>query len=474
MAYSNDQIATGMAVVAGHIRAAPFDMRARAFLYVPGLYRSLLVLLLFVLGIPLANAFSPDVNLRKDFWDTDGTVNSIAATNGKVYLGGAFTYVAPKGSKVISFDSLAGFQQRDFPKIYGAAIYAILQDNNGGWFIGGNFTSAGGQSVTNLVHILSDNTVDPNFLPNPNGAVHTLAQEGSRLYIGGDFTALAGQSRNAIAAWDISSHALLSWSPNANGTVLSLLISGNVVYTGGHFTQIGGQLRRNIAAVDVVSGVAIAWDPQADGDVLAIGLLDQKLYVGGFFNRIGGQLRNGLAALDVNSTNALAWNPNPLGGKITTLRAACNSVYVGGYFTNIAGVNRIRVAALDPETGIASPWNPNLDRFYSGNLPSYVLALEISGDTVYIAGQFATIAGQDQHDLAAVDATSGKLIPWSPGADGGVSAVATAGRRVLGGIITALGGQHRKNLAAFDEFSGAPLPFGSLPAPLDPDAPVNA
>ena len=38
-----------------------------------------------------AAPFIPNDIPRKDFWDTDGTINTILATNGVVYLAGSFS-----------------------------------------------------------------------------------------------------------------------------------------------------------------------------------------------------------------------------------------------------------------------------------------------------------------------------------------------------------------------------------------------
>jgi hypothetical protein len=62
------------------------------------------------------------------------------------------------------------FPNPGFPRINGT-VNAIISDNNNGWYIGGNFSKAGTTTVSNLVHILANKTVVPNFLPNPNSTV---------------------------------------------------------------------------------------------------------------------------------------------------------------------------------------------------------------------------------------------------------------------------------------------------------------
>ncbi|HXJ73101.1 MAG TPA: hypothetical protein VNM37_09610, partial [Candidatus Dormibacteraeota bacterium] len=292
----------------------------------------------------------------------------------------------------------------------------------------------------------------------PDGAVRALTLDENTLFIGGEFNLVDGQARTRLAAFDLNTRVLLPWAPEANGGVSNIVVAGDSVYVGGFFTTMGGQPRNNIAALDRATGIATSWNPNANGVVRAMALLNDRLIVGGFFNSIGGQLRNGLASLYVNvsANNATGWDPNPLGGKVTTLSVVCNTVYVGGYFTNIAGLPRSRVAAIDADSGQATSWNPDVGLLYSPSLSSYVVALQISGETVYLGGQFITAGGEQRVDLAAVNATTGQALAWAPNPDGGVSTFAVGGRRILAGFIASPGGKQRRNLAAFDPVTGTP------------------
>jgi hypothetical protein len=429
---------------------------------------------LWFLGVLLANVleFSAQAQpsfvatnlLREDFWDTDGTINAIVAGNGVVYVGGSFSYVAPKGRKVAAADAYTGEPGAEFPAIVGTAVHAILNDGNGGWWIGGNFTSVGGLPRTNLVHLGTDFTVDPEFHPNPDGAVRALAKSDDVLYVGGDFTSLNGHARSRLAAFDIATSDLTDWNPGADLPVQVLFVSGDTVYVGGLFHQIGNIPQRYLAAVDAHSGsVFTSFAPQLDAEVLAMDRLDDRLYLGGNFNRAGvgeGAARNGLAAVHAITGNSFNWNPNPIGltnlngGKATAVRVSCNTVYVGGYFTNVAGVERHRVAALDADSGDATSWDAKLGLFRSANLASSILTLELAGDVLYLGGDFNSVAGQNRSDLIAVDSRNGELLTWNPGFDGGVNVIAVAGRTLLAGFVTGPGGQDRLNLAALNETTG--------------------
>ena len=132
------------------------------------LVRKLLMLCLFatLLGtssVAAQDPFFPTNRFRPDFWDVDGTVNTILATNGKVYLGGAFSYVSPNDTKAAAYDLYTGARDSQFPTIRGTKVNVVLADGEGGWFVAGQFIEAAGISRTNLVHVLADDSVDPSF-----------------------------------------------------------------------------------------------------------------------------------------------------------------------------------------------------------------------------------------------------------------------------------------------------------------------
>lgn len=406
------------------------------------------------IGVSSQRPFLAGQNLRRDFWGTDGTVNAIVATNGVVYVGGQFSYVYAPGEKVASYDLFTGTQDREFPSVLGSAINVILADGNGGWFLGGRFSEVGGVVRSNLAHVLSDHSVDPAFQPNPNDAVHALALTEGTLLVGGEFSMIGGEWRQRLAAVELTNNQVTAWAPAADGSIEALLVWENVVFAGGYFSQLGGQPRHHLAALDLATGITTPWNANADGAVLALEVMNDRLLAGGFFNVIDFQPRNGLAALDLNSGHATEWNPDPQGGKVTSLGALCNQVYVGGYFTNLGGASRLRLGAVDGNSGLATSWNPAVDRYYSGNIESYVTSLAIFGEKLFVGGQFSRIGGQARRDLAVVDAGSGAVLNWSASADGGVSALAVSERAVVAGFQASPNGVVRQNLAAFDEATG--------------------
>ena len=393
-------------------------------------------------------------------WVTNGTVRAIAsAPSGITYIGGEFTYVGPNTGGAALLDATSGAPDMTFPPVAGT-VDAAVADGAGGYYIGGDFTVVGDVTRNDIAHILPDGSVDPAFDPNANGAVLTLAVSGSTVYAGGTFTSIGGQTRNNIAALSAGSGLATTWDPNADKEVDALVVSGSTVYAGGWFTSIGGQTRYAAAALAAGSGLATTWAPDAgnspygNANVSALAVSGSTVYAGGWFTSIGGQVRSGIAALSAGSGLATAWNPNAGGGSsdgspVLALAVSGSTVYAGGLFTSIGGQTRDDLAALSAGSGLATTWNPAAD--------GTVDALAVSGSIVYAGGTFSTVGGQARTGIAALSAGNGLTTAWDPDANAGtstnasVNALAVAGSTVyVGGDFTSIGGQDRSGIAALD------------------------
>ncbi len=67
-----------------------------------------------------------------------------------------------------------------------------------------------------------------------------LLLDGATLYVGGAFTTIGGQARNRLAAIDTTTGTPSAWNPNASGAVNVLVLNGTTLYAGGAFTKVGG------------------------------------------------------------------------------------------------------------------------------------------------------------------------------------------------------------------------------------------
>jgi len=418
----------------------------------------------------------PSTEPREDFWFPDGPVHAILATNGVVYIGGDFESVSRANTPTSGgFDRFSGSLDPDLPAINGA-VHAIAPDGRGGWFVGGQFTLVDGQPRSNLVRLMPDKTVDPNWRADTDAVALALETKDDTLYVGGSFTLIGGLSRNHLAAVQSIDGQVTDWDPDVSVTspiklhpigVRALAVTRDLVYVAGSFNSIGGLPRQNLGAVDPVSGQVTDWNPIGfefveDGQVIdALAVSGDVVYVGSSAMRSINLIpRRFAAAFDatVSTNNLLPWNPNP-DGPVLALAAACDTIYVGGDFTSVGGQARSRLAAVDPAVGMVTGWNPGAD----GRVQSLLRV----GRTLYAGGAFTEVAGLARPRLAALDTTSGQPTFWQPEPAFKVFTVALAGNLVFAGGENA--GIPRRNLVAIDLRTGKPTDWQP-----DPDGSVYA
>jgi hypothetical protein len=389
-------------------------------------------------------------------WVPDNYVDAVARSGNTIYIGGNFTHVGPQTGAAVALDTTTQLPVGAYPVVTSGSIYAGAPDGSGGWYIGGSFSKVGGLTRNNIAHVKSDGTVDPNWNPDADGVVWTIAVSGATVYVGGAFTTIGGQARSSIAALNsTATGTATSWNPGANSDVYTLAVSGATVYAGGDFTTIGGQARKYIAALDatVDTNSATAWNPAAGSDVASLAVSGTTVYAGGYFTTIGGQTRKYIAALDatLNTNNATDWDPSA-NNAVYVLAVSGATVYAGGYFTSIGGQARNYLAALDAtvNTHNATSWNPSPD--------TNVWALAVSGATVYAGGDFTTIGGHARNYLAALSASTGTVTDWDLNATATVESLTASGSRLYVGTDSAafIGCETRNHVAAIDAMTGIP------------------
>jgi hypothetical protein len=161
-------------------------------------------------------------------------------------------------------------------------------------------------------------------------------------------------------------------------------------------------------------------------------------------------LPSAAAAAVVGAKPMPSWQSN---GRVDVIVVSGTTAYLGGTFTTMrpagapAGVGEVvrnRVAAVDLTTGDLLPWDPEA----SGR----VGAIAVDGATVYLGGTFSTVGGKTRRRIAAVDALTGVATAFHAAVNGGVRALAVAdGRLYAGGGFTT----PQTYVAAFDPVTGA-------------------
>ena len=144
-------------------------------------------------------------------------------------------------------------------------------------------------------------------------------------------------------------------------------------------------------------------------------------------------------------TNAplVAWQAN---GRVSAISVSNGVAYLGGEFTAMISptgqsVGRGHLAAVDVTTGQLLPWNPGAN--------GAVDALRVAGRVVYAGGSFTRAGGRARAYVAAFHTTGGVVASWHPAADATVDALAVTGPTVyVGGSFTHVDGASRTRLAA--------------------------
>jgi trimeric autotransporter adhesin len=141
-------------------------------------------------------------------------------------------------------------------------------------------------------------------------------------------------------------------------------------------------------------------------------------------------------------------------GRVNAIVYAGTRVYIGGSFTEVRppgaamgeGVTRNNLAALDATTGAVLPFDPNVN--------GKVHALAVASGIVYLGGAFTRVGGQSRTRLAAVT-SNGAVTGWAPRANDAVLALdAFNGTLYVGGQFTTINGTTRRHLAAVTATAG--------------------
>ena len=207
--------------------------------------------------------------------------------------------------------------------------------------------------------------------------------------------------------------------------------------------------------------------------VLAILPLGDRIVVGGTFDSVidpsGKEYPSRNIAVFSASTGAADLTfSGATNNSVTSLATdGAGTVYVGGTFGTVNGVARRGLAALDASTGNLLPWAPSVVS------PGQVDALAYAGGVVYAGGNFAGLSDGvtvSRPYLAKIGATSGAVDPaWTAAPNDRVRALNVASdgtaRLFVGGDFTSVqAGSSTSRLAAVSLGSGqADLTFRAGP-----------
>ena len=320
-------------------------------------------------------------------------------------------------------------------------------------FVGGTFTRASspsGQTQTRKKLAAFDAVTGqllPFAVPATGGAVRALASDGTYLYVGGGFTSLGGQAATSLGRIDVVTGAVDStWKVSLNSAVRALEVSDGSLYVGGGFTTVNGGATSGLVKVSTARGVAVVdptFRPVLNSKVFGLAAGATRVYAAGSFTTANGEQRVGLAGLTTstganagpafptsasslavdlsddgtrvflaeagppgkgNSTEALntttgerVWRHQAAGDN-QAVRLYDGDVYFGfheGFLEPDGTVDTTaRMKVADASTGALQPFDPDFDLFMG------VFAIDAAPQGVAIGGDFDLVSDVPAHGWA--------------------------------------------------------------------------
>ncbi|CUU06790.1 Por secretion system C-terminal sorting domain-containing protein [Candidatus Kryptobacter tengchongensis] len=253
-----------------------------------------------------------------------------------------------------------------------------------------------------------------------------------------------------------------------NGPVYAILPYGDTVFVGGAFHFWGPPIG-SFGALDLKTGdVDTNFFRLLNGQINTI-IPDGKggFYLGGYYTlKVMG--KNGLiksfsGIIHVNSDGSIDDNfklsPNlRLREEIIVNKMILldSILYVAGKFRIIGDSIRTHIAALDARTGKVLPWKTDsIIVQYLG-----IKALAISDSVLFIGGDIQKIGNSTRYGIAALNIKTGELLPWNPmvkfgSSAGKVYAIAVNdGDVYIGGQFDSVGTYKRLSLALINKITG--------------------
>lgn len=285
----------------------------------------------------------------------------------------------------------------------GSSVTALNANNPGTLYVGGNFTSAGGNTHAQRIAAWNGSTWSALGNGLADGDVRAIAYHAGKVYAGGTFHNAGGNAdADFLAVWNGSTWAPFCSSGNPGpaftATVSALQIVGNTLYVGGSFANAGGNPAADfLAGCDLTSG-ALTATVANDGD-----------------------LNSGIYALTADSNGIL---------------------YAGGGFINLAGI---------PEADHVAAYNGSTWQAMGNGVDDFVRSLTATGTTVYVGTDSVNVGGIVQADhvarwngsaWSAVGSNTAGTDGWFP------SSTTIDGLKTYGSVVVAVGSFQNANGAA--------------------------
>ncbi|MCI0537398.1 MAG: immunoglobulin domain-containing protein [Verrucomicrobiales bacterium] len=337
--------------------------------------------------------------------------------DGKIVISGEFTRVngLPRnylarlnadGSVDSIFDPRPGIVDTGS---YSRAINALIMQPDGKLLVGGAIKNYNGLSVTNVVRINADGSLDETFGPDLNiGIVLAMAllEDGSVLV--GKYRSSVDPPDSGLVHLDRNGRFLKFLNPTYFQSITALIpLSSNMLLAQGNI-----QTNANVFGSDTIARIF----GSGDIDSTFAPELPQFPGVGMIHLQTTGRILAGLSFSSPSPSNAPIVRLFPSGQRDTSFAVAPLSsgavntfavdaddrIVIGGTFTNIDGRERSCVARLLPDGALDPSFHPGLgcrnESAYFG--PSVLLSVIQPDGKILITGEFTEVDGTPRRGIA--------------------------------------------------------------------------
>ena len=351
----------------------------------------------------------------------EGTVNSIALSEDKIYIGGQFNRVNGQERRLV----------------------AELDRNTG--------------QLTSDSFGFSIETITGNVTP----AVLALQVHRDRLFVGGKFEIVQEKEREGIACIDLDTYELLDWKPKFDDTsgairIASLVIHDSSIFLNGSLYRGRNKGYSSMVNVDINTGNITSFgyhgndDNWPNGEIAVYGslLFDQKDIVDIATSQIIDTLQypptyapfsereimaiiqdtlylsagGTLMSLDPNSFELI--NRTSFNANIRAISNLGNHLFVGGRFDGykISSASSMVAITKSNQKFLPLPYFSSESHFQNRRK---IHEIVIDNESAYVAGRFDRVrdeitgATEKQRDLAKIDLQTGSRADWHTKVGGG-------------------------------------------------------
>ncbi len=304
------------------------------------------------------------------------------------------------GTTDTAFDPGTGFNQ---------VPSRIVVQSDGKILVAGPFTTFNGSSVSGLVRLNSNGSLDAAFAPVLTGVNGTELEPDGKILVFGSFTLVNGIAKQRLAR--LNSDGSLDNTFNAQiasgGVYSAIQEAGGQYIVGGAFSGVDGFNRSNLVRLNTNGSIDLNFTATGVPTINEV-----KPVAGGKYVCISGAgAPSGLLRRNNDgSADATFKNNTFLGNSDPRLYAMLvqpdGTLIVGGNFYSINSVSRGNIARFDA--------NGNLDTLFfptGANTVVNALARQVNGDVI-VGGQFTSFNNFTRSGIARV--TPGALVRVTP------------------------------------------------------------